>query len=554
MKRLLFFFYLLILPLHGHPLSEVPSLYRGRFRPLEATSRLWLQELSHKQALEEPALSILWSLELDGPQSWSQVPLFYIDSAQVKKQLQLPQKQMRFTYEELSSSLGQTSQPIDQEFQQRLHQFQNFTLPSKKETHLSHPQQSRPLLGDHFLCLPDVQKPGHWLPLRTLLIDLPEPLSGSTVPIPNFTPYPQETFETIRSTYRSLFHPGAPRQEITQHLAHLLSQAYARHLAGKPYQKAAGKSLYYPSLWQLKLESSYYRYPLIPVALSLYLFAAIALAIGSRPLRILGGCSLIGAFLIHSLLLLLRCVILGRPPVANMFETVLYVPWISVFVSGILWWKLRNLWLPVCSSLVSIILLLLLQWTQLESSLENVQAVLDSNFWLSLHVLLIVGSYGVFVLAGILGHLFLLLSWKTPQNTPSLNKLGTVLKQCIYIGTAMIIPATLLGGVWAAQSWGRFWDWDPKESWAFISSCVYLLFIHAHYFGKIRFTGLAIGSIIGLLSISFTWYGVNYILGSGLHSYGFGNGGENYYYLFVVGELLFLLTSLIIPKPLAKSA
>jgi ABC-type transport system involved in cytochrome c biogenesis permease subunit len=109
------------------------------------------------------------------------------------------------------------------------------------------------------------------------------------------------------------------------------------------------------------------------------------------------------------------------------------------------------------------------------------------------------------------------------------------------LGIALLIPGTILGGVWAAESWGRFWDWDPKESWAFISSCAYLIIIHSYTFGHIRGFGLAVGSIVGLLFISFTWYGVNYVLGTGLHSYGFGTGGEFWYYGFILAEALFLI-------------
>jgi ABC-type transport system involved in cytochrome c biogenesis permease subunit len=166
-------------------------------------------------------------------------------------------------------------------------------------------------------------------------------------------------------------------------------------------------------------------------------------------------------------------------------------------------------------------------------SLDIVQAVLDSHYWLLIHVLMVVGSYGVLFVAGVCGHIFLL------QRTPSPLLEKTVL-QTLYWGTALLICGTLLGGVWAAQSWGRFWDWDPKEAWAFISSALYLLWIHAYRFKKIAGRGLAIGSIVGLMAITFTWYGVNYILGSGLHSYGFGQGGERFYYLYLLVELLFL--------------
>ena len=111
----------------------------------------------------------------------------------------------------------------------------------------------------------------------------------------------------------------------------------------------------------------------------------------------------------------------------------------------------------------------------------------------------------------------------------------------LYLGTALLICGTILGGVWALQSWGRFWDWDPKESWAFISSGFYLIGINAYRFGLIRGRGLAVVAIVGLLLITFTLYGVNYILGSGLHSYGFGQGKHGLFYGYVMTELLFLL-------------
>ena len=156
---------------------------------------------------------------------------------------------------------------------------------------------------------------------------------------------------------------------------------------------------------------------------------------------------------------------------------------------------------------------------------------------------MVVGSYGLFILAGALGHLYLLL---TLLGTKKLSSLGLYIKQALYAGIALLIPGTLLGGVWAAQSWGRFWAWDPKESWAFISACIYLLWIHAFTYRKIADFGLAVGSIVGLLAISFTWYGVNYILGTGLHSYGFGQGGRGAYTAFVVIELVFLGLSFFI--------
>jgi ABC-type transport system involved in cytochrome c biogenesis permease subunit len=107
----------------------------------------------------------------------------------------------------------------------------------------------------------------------------------------------------------------------------------------------------------------------------------------------------------------------------------------------------------------------------------------------------------------------------------------------------MLIPGTLLGGVWAQESWGRFWDWDPKESWAFISCALYIAIVHAYKYKIIRQFGLIIGSIVGVNVITFTWYGVNYILGQGLHSYGFGSGGQPLYWGFIVFETLLIIVA-----------
>lgn len=120
--------------------------------------------------------------------------------------------------------------------------------------------------------------------------------------------------------------------------------------------------------------------------------------------------------------------------------------------------------------------------------------------------------------------------------------LSNILLTLLYIGEFLLIAGTVLGGIWAAQSWGRFWDWDPKEAWAFISAAVYALIIHAYRFNYIASFGLASGAVLGLVSILFTWYGVNFVLGTGLHSYGFGNGSGWYFFFYAAAELVFLGT------------
>lgn len=265
----------------------------------------------------------------------------------------------------------------------------------------------------------------------------------------------------------------------------------------------------FPSLLRLKLENFYLHVPWLAL-----LF--LSLLVHRAP------------FIVLTTMLLLRMAILGRPPVTSMYETLLFVPWVIALL-GLLF-KQRN-------TLLLLAFFSILYFTDHSPHLETLQPVLNSQLWLTIHVLMVVGSYGIFALASLLGHLYLL--------KPTQSKL---LLKMLYLGVIALTAGTLLGGVWAAQSWGRFWDWDPKESWAFISISFYLVAIHLYRFGKIGMRGLAVGSVVGFLAISFCWYGVNYLLGTGLHSYGFGTGGVIYYLIFIALEVLFLLFALTTMK------
>lgn len=362
---------------------------------------------------------------------------------------------------------------------------------------------------------------GDWLPLDILR-------SGV-----NKTAYKPETYTSLQAIY--LIHP------TIEEMAPDLLKAY-EELAGTIYRQAHGKALRYPTMPQLHAELLYNFFPWIPLTSALYLIAAIGLGLALSQPKLVRWCTplLLLAFALHTAILALRCYILSRPPVSNMFETVIYVPWIAVMAS--LFFR-RGPILPFAATIVSLVLLAILQVTKLNEVMQPVQPVLDSQFWLIIHVLMVVGSYGAFLLSGVLGHLYLIQYARRQADSATASNI----LHAMYIGTALLIPGTILGGVWAAQSWGRFWDWDPKEAWAFITACTYLLCIHAYTFRKIGELGLAVGSIAGLMVVSFTWYGVNYILGTGLHSYGFGSGGEGYYYGYLALEMLFLAICVYLP-------
>lgn len=386
---------------------------------------------------------------------------------------------------------------------------------------------------------------GEWVSLAALKVKVYNPVSQDLERVGNFSLYSDPLFKKIQTLYLQLdqaFQENAVDRVKTYglQLASMLKEGYLS-IAGIPYQTAIDKQLTYPSFSQLKAEAAYYHYPLIELAILFY-GITICLFIFVRLERWALGMLAI-SFSLHTAILALRIFILQRPPVSNMFETVIYVPWAAVVFSAILRFTLKSNIPLIASAIAAFALLILLKVSHINESLENVQAVLDSQYWLIIHVLMVVGSYGAFILGGILGHVYLIGRMIKKTETPALQFLASLILQSIYLGTALLIPGTILGGVWAAESWGRFWEWDPKESWAFISSCTYLIFIHAYTFHHIRNFGLAVGSIIGLMVITFTWYGVNYILGTGLHSYGFGSGGEAFYYFYLIGEGVFLFAA-----------
>lgn len=413
---------------------------------------------------------------------------------------------------------------------------------------LQYPLMQRLQSDSLFLALPRKQAIGSWLPLKALNSEIYNSNSDKLISVSNFTLYEDTLFKEIQSSYIALelaIKTKQPKESrtLSRQLADHLKNGYSV-IAGTPYQTAAGKMITYPSLGQLQAELWFYHYPFTTLTLIAYIAAACLFVISMLTNKSIIYKAALAcfatAFIIHTSILILRCYILQRPPVSNMYETVIYVPWITVIISAIFYAIFRNRLLLITSAGIASILLAVLQATRLNNSLENVQAVLDSQYWLIIHVLLVVGSYGVFALCGVLGHLYLALLAFYRNETANMQLINRCVLQTMYLGVAMLIPGTILGGVWAAESWGRFWDWDPKESWAFISICTYLICIHAYRFHYIRNFGLAMGAAIGFLAISFTWYGVNYILGTGLHSYGFGSGGEFWYYLFLIADICFL--------------
>ncbi|VTS06473.1 cytochrome c biogenesis protein [Tuwongella immobilis] len=222
-----------------------------------------------------------------------------------------------------------------------------------------------------------------------------------------------------------------------------------------------------------------------------------------------------------------RVAISGRAPVSNMYETVIFVAFMSALFAMILELVYRKGVIAIAGSLVATIALVLADQTPLtlDPKISPLVPVLRSNFWLIIHVLTIVASYAGGTLAWGLANVSLMLLVFGKPEKDTLKTLSTFIYRAMQIAVLLLAAGTFLGGWWAAYSWGRFWGWDPKETWALISLICYVIPLHARYIGWVKDFGLAISAVICYAAILMCWYGVNFVLGAGLHSYGFGGGG-----------------------------
>ena len=308
----------------------------------------------------------------------------------------------------------------------------------------------------------------------------------------------------------------------------------------------------YPPDNVIKRENLYNRLQPFDTAMWLLLPAALLLIAGARHgprhwiLR--GGVALSIASLVFMVYgLFLRVLIAGRAPVTNMYESVVWVAMGTVLFGLIFYAVYRNRLMLLSALPVSFLCLLLVRSlpVAMPSRLDPLVPVLRDNFWLTVHVLVITLSYAAFALALGFAHVILWRYIRHPETAPALRQLHDWLYRMMFVGLILIAAGTILGGVWANYSWGRFWGWDPKETWALIALLMYVVAIHGKMAGWWGDFGIAVAAIVNFAGIIMAWYGVNYILGAGLHSYGFGVGGEGYILIFLGIEAAYLTLALV---------
>ena len=299
-------------------------------------------------------------------------------------------------------------------------------------------------------------------------------------------------------------------------------------------QQAVGKAVI-PSEKQIDAEILYNKYDVFKSLFSWYLYVGTIMFVvliarifkERKTLRITTQvCTglLFFLFALHTAGLTFRWYISGHAPWSDAYESMIYVAWATMGIG--LCFARRSPLSLASTAFVTSMILMIAHWNWLDPSIGNLQPVLNS-YWLMLHVAVIVGSYGPFTLGMILGAINLLLMiLTTAKNREKIkgvvDELTIVNELALTVGLIMLTIGNFLGAQWANESWGRYWGWDPKETWALVSIMVYAFVIHMRIVPSLRGVwSFNFASVVAFASILMTYFGVNFYL-SGLHSYASG--------------------------------
>ena len=262
----------------------------------------------------------------------------------------------------------------------------------------------------------------------------------------------------------------------------------------------------------------------------------------SRPLNRAAFYLLLLALAVHTFGLISRMYLQERPPVTNLYSSAIFIGWGAVIVALILERIFRDGIGAACAGAIGFITLIIAHHLAGSGdTLEMLQAVLDTNIWLATHVVAITTGYSAMFLAGMLAIIYVVRGVFTRSlKKETADGLARMTYGVVCFATLFSFVGTVLGGIWADQSWGRFWGWDPKENGAVLIVLWCAIILHARWGGFIRQRGLMVMALFGNVVTSFSWFGVN-MLGVGLHSYGFMQKAFPWLVGFIVSQLALML-------------
>lgn len=515
----------------GDALKYLPVQDGGRIKPYHSFAREMLEIVYGKSTYENRAATEVVMTWMLSPQAWEDKKIFEVRNHQVLEAMKLPRDQRYFSGQELFGNDRFTL--LRQELQAKRETKEKFNPYF----------QAVQRLENQFFTFQEVAA-------GRMLKVVPPKEGDAWISIEGMEPEHQEKFLDLTKAF--VTHIGAVTSGGDQS-----ATGAGLDKAVKDFEERAraNNPALYDHEGQIKAEVHYnefhpFRWSYIFYFLSCVTFMLVW-TLAKESLVKVAWVFLILGFALNTYGFGLRIYIMGRAPVTNMYETVVWVAWGTVLFAAILEYIYKFRVFLVAGTLVGAFSLVIADMAPavLDPTLQPLEPVLRSNYWLTIHVMTITISYAAFFLAFGLGDIGLVYYLRGEEKyKEQIKAVVTGIYRSIQIGVAFLLPGIILGGIWADYSWGRFWGWDPKETWALIALLGYLAVLHARHAGLIKNFGMVAVGILTFSLVIMAWYGVNFVLGAGLHSYGFGAGGVEYVSAFVVIHILFVIYTAIIRR------
>ena len=485
----------------------------GRIKPVNTVASEILRKLTRKDNFEGlNATQVLLSM-MAYPEYWQHKPMIKVTHAELKKLLGIEGKYVAMNSmfdEDYYYVLADKVEEVNRKKASDRSKFDNDILAVDERVNIAYLIYSGRMLS----MFPDPESIDHnWYPVNAS----PFPFHGEdSLFIRNIMPMYLGTVQEATAS-----NDWAKADEVLSYIDRY-QKRYGAKIIPSPrkvdFEIAYNKWSIFKRLFQL--------YGLVGFIFLIVLFIDIFKNTGSNRtfVIILKSIFFIG-IIAHTVGLGMRWYISGHAPWSNAYESMIFIAW-ATMIAGLIFSRKSNIALAVTGILASLILMVAhLNW--MDPEITNLVPVLDS-YWLMIHVAIITASYGFLGLACLLAFLNLILMiFKSRKNSKkvdnTLTELTIINEMTIQVGLFLLTIGTFLGGVWANESWGRYWGWDAKETWALVSVLVYVFVIHMRFIPKLnnKFS-FNTAALVAFSAIIMTYFGVNYYL-SGLHSYAAGD-------------------------------
>jgi len=527
---------------HLDRLGALPVSAGGRTKPLDSVARNSLMVISDRQTAQhgdERLPAIQWLIDVKArPEVAGEYVVFRVDHPDVKSLIgSTDEKEKRFSFnrlfehrEALSAQAARVEE-ID---------------PKQRTTYQKHLAE----LFDHlnlYMSLRDWHAPYDVPPLaegedwRPLSADLHPPHDGHAA---HAEPGPAAMgLANILLAYQTQ-DPVAFNRDVGQY-AQLLEQAMPEEM-----RKARFEVLFN------RLQPFYQGTVLYVFAFLLGFGALLTVGVQQGVLSRAFGRAAVAVvvltFVMHTLGLGARIYMQGYAPVTNLYSSAVFTGWFCVVMGLFIEWLFKNNLGAVLSAAIGFTTLIIAHNLADGDTMQMMQAVLDSNFWLSTHVTTVTIGYSATFMAGVFGIVYIIAGVYTTKLDADLAKtLGKMIYGTVAFALLFSFIGTVRGGIWADQSWGRFWGWDPKENGAVLIVLMNALVLHARWAGMIKMRGVAVLAVFGNIVTAWSWFGTN-MLGVGLHSYGFMESALFWMLIFVASQLT-IMTAGLLPQQTWKS-